>query len=311
MPLWLAACGVGGTVEERVSAAQARNDGPPIWVVKDYDSTLYLFGTVHLLPGDLDWQRDDMKDAFDSSGTIFFEMDTGTNALIEASVLAQDLGQFKSGERLSTRLDSYQLKLLDAAANNGGITLAALDSMKPWLASEFLTIAAATNAGLSPDLSADTALKSRAERKGKNTVYLDTVEGQIRASADQPDFVQMLVLTDTLERFNAMGDDLTTIADDWAIGEIGRLEQKTVRSLARQSPEMYDALIKARNREWSRVFTRHLEDSGTSFAAVGIAHLLGEHSVQNMLREQGYDVSRFYAFQGENVIRPVELNREY
>ena len=307
--LWLSACGVGGTVDDRVSAAQARNDGPPIWIVSDFDSTLYLYGTVHLLPGDLDWQKQDMRDAFDEAGTIFFEMDTGRDALIQASVLTQDLGQFSDGRRLSSQLDAYQLKLLEAAANNGDLTLAALDSMKPWLASEFLTVAAATNAGLSPDLAADAALKSRAERLRKNTVFLDTVEGQIRASADQPDFVQMMILTDTLERFNSIGDDMVDIANSWAIGQIAPLEQKTIKTLAQSAPEMYQRLIKERNINWTGQFTRFLEDSGTGFAAVGVAHLLGEDSVQEMLREQGYDVSRYYAFQGENVIKPVTLGQ--
>ena len=48
-----------------------------------------------------------------------------------------------------------------------------------------------------------------------------------------------------------------------------------------------------------------MEGSETGFAAIGTAHLLGEDSVQNALRDQGYTVSRFYAFQGENVIKPV------
>ncbi len=305
----LMSCGVGGTVEDRVSAAQARNDGPPIWVVSDFDSTLYLYGTVHLLPDDLDWQKQDMRDAFDEAGTVFFEMDTGNDALIQASVLTQDLGQYTSGQRLSDKLDAYQLKLLEAAANNGDLTLPALDSMKPWLASEFLTVAAATNAGLSPDLAADTALKSRAARLRKNVIYLDTVEGQIRASADQPDFVQMMILTDTLERFNSIGDDMVRIADYWAVGQVAPLEQKTVKVIAQSSPEMYLRLIKERNISWSKQFTRFLEDSGTGFAAVGAAHLLGDDSVQAMLREQGYDVSRYYAFQGENVIKPVTLDQ--
>ena len=73
----LSSCNQGGTVDGKIAAAHARNDGPAIWVVKDFDSTLYLYGTVHLLPEDLDWQRDDMREAFGESGTIFFEVDTG------------------------------------------------------------------------------------------------------------------------------------------------------------------------------------------------------------------------------------------
>ena len=48
-----------------------------------------------------------------------------------------------------------------------------------------------------------------------------------------------------------------------------------------------------------------IEGSGTGFVAVGTSHLLGEDSLIEMLREQGYEVSRYYAFQGPNVIKPI------
>ncbi len=301
----LSGCEQGGTVDGKVTAAKARNDGPAIWTVRDHDSVLYLFGTVHLLPAEMDWQRQDMKDAFDASGTVFFELDTGTSAQLEASILTQQLGFQDSGKRLSNRLDSYQLKLLDAAANNGDIPISSLDVMQPWLASEFLTIAAAAKEGLSPGLAADEALKSRARRMRKNIIYLDTPERQIRATADQPDFVQMLLLTETLEGFNGLGDNLRAIADDWSVGQTAHLSQRTTLALSNRSPELYNALIKDRNRIWTDVFLRFMESNDTGFAAVGAAHLLGDHSVQAMLRDQGYNVSRYYAFQGERVITPV------
>jgi len=183
----LAACGdtpVMSGVDEKVTAARERNDAPAIWAAKDFDSTLYLYGTVHLLPDNLAWQKDDMREAFKDAGTIFFEVDPGREGQIQATVLTTSLGMRQDGLRLSDGLDSYQLKLLDAAAHNGKLSLAALDSMKPWLASEFLTVAAATNAGLLPELSADDALKSRAKREQKNIIYLETIEDQIRVSAD-------------------------------------------------------------------------------------------------------------------------------
>ncbi len=292
-------------VDDKVNAARERNDGPAIWVAKDFDSTLYLFGTVHLLPADLDWQKDDMRAAFKESGTIFFEVDSGTDAQVEATVLATSLGMRTDGLRLSGSLDSYQLKLLDAAAHNGELSLAALDGMKPWLASEFLTVAAASNAGLSSELSADEALKSRAKREQKNVIYLETIEDQIRVSADQPDFVQMTLLTETLEGFNSLGDELNSIVQSWAVGRTDFLTREMVLALKNKSPDFYNALLVDRNRKWSTTLTRWMEDSGTGFVAVGASHLLGEDSLIEMLREQGYQVSRYYAFQGENVINPI------
>ena len=298
------------SVSDRVESARARNDGPAIWVAKDFDSTLYLFGTVHLLPDELDWQRDDMRQAFNEAGTVFFEVDTGPEGQIAATVLTTSLGLRNDGLRLSDGLDNYQLNLMEAAANNGDITIAALDGMKPWLAAEYLMLTAAQNAGLSAELSADEALKSRAIRAGKNIVYLESLETQIRASADLPEYIQLDVLTETMERFNTLGLDATQIADQWSIGGTEYLTDQLIRPMKARAPEVFNSLLRDRNRAWTTELSRFMEDSGTGFVAVGTAHLLGENSLVHELREQGYEVKRHFAFKGESVIDTVDAKIE-
>ena len=302
----LSACTQGGTVDGKVSDARARNDGPAIWIVKDFDSTLYLFGTAHLLSPEIDWIRDDMSAAFRDSGTVFFEVDTGNSAQVEAVVLTQSYGFYSDGRRLRDRLDSYQLKLLEAAANNGDLPLASLDNMKPWLASEFLTIAAAANAGLTPELSADDALKSRAVRQQKNVLYLESIERQIMRAADQAELVQMTILSETLEGFNGLGRDLTRTAQAWASGNTQFLTTEVVDAVRDKSPEIYTDIYVDVNKDWAKQFTRFMEGSGTGFAAIGVGHLLGDDSIQEQMREQGYDVSRYLAFMGDTVIDTVD-----
>ncbi len=304
----LSACAPGEGVKDKLEAAHERNDAPPIWVVKDHDSKLFLFGTVHLLPTDVSWQKDDMKAVFDEAGTVFFELDNSGQANLDIVILTQQLGLLSGGNQLSERLDPYQLKLLEAVCHNGDVPLAVLDTMKPWLASEMLTIIAAQAAGLSADLSPDETLKNRATRQKKNVLYLDDAETQIRASADLPDYVQMDLFIESMERYNSLGDELKTIASSWAKGDVNTLRVVGANSLKEKSPELYEALIVKRNENWTRQFLKFLDESGTGFAAIGMGHLLGDDSLQNMLRDQGYTVSRHYAFQGEQVIKASTLN---
>ena len=294
------------SVSTRVQDARARNDGPAIWVAKDIDSTLYIFGTVHLLSDDLVWQREDMRQAFDAAGTIFFEVDTGSSGRIDATMLTTKLGLRNDGLRLTGQLDNYQRNLMEAAANNGDITIAALDGMQPWLASEYLIFAAAQNVGLSSDLSADEALKSRAVRESKNILYLESLETQIRASADLPEEVQLDILTETLERFNSLGEEATEIASQWSVGGTDFLTEKLIHPMKARSPLVFNRLLKDRNKAWAAELSRFMEDSGTGFVAVGTAHLLGEDSLLSELREQGFSVQRYHAFKGEDVIDTVD-----
>jgi len=118
----------------------------------------------------------------------------------------------------------------------------------------------------------------------------------------------MTLLTETLEGFNTLGDDLKQIVRAWSVGSTDFLTREMVLAMKTRSPDFYKSLIMERNARWTKRLTRFMEDSGTGFVAVGTSHLLGEDSLIEMLREQGYDVSRHYAFQGENVITAVDIS---
>ena len=306
MAATLCACQPGEAVTERVDAARERNDGPAIWVATDADSTVYLYGTIHLMPIGLDWQRDDMVEAFGRSGTVLFEVPSTDAARTAANRLTQQLGFLGLEEgRLSEGFDAYETKLLEAAALQADVPLEALDTMRPWLASDILLVAAADRAGLSPELSADEALKSLARRQRKNVQYLDTMEEQIALSAEASPEAQSEALRDTLVNYNRLAPVLARIADAWVVGDTARLERLTREPLTDIARER---LFTARNDRWADRIAELMEGSGTAFVAVGVGHLVGEDSLQAALKARGIEVERFLAFQGETVIRTIDLD---
>jgi uncharacterized protein len=46
---------------------------PAMWVVKDKDTIVYLFGTFHGLDGKTDWFNEEVKTAFDASSEVYVE----------------------------------------------------------------------------------------------------------------------------------------------------------------------------------------------------------------------------------------------
>ena len=304
----LGACGevpVLDGASAKVEAARDRNDAPALWRAVDDDSTLYLLGTVHLLPDGIDWDKPDARDAFAEAGTVFFEADNRGAGAVRAERLTAELGLRRDGRRLTDDLDDYQAKLLEAVSNNGGIPLASLDAMQPWLASEYLTISAARAGGLSPDASPDEALKSRARGGGKAVVFLETPSDQVMSVANLPRDVQLAVLTDTMEGFDAMPAMLTRIARNWAEGDVPALEADLVAPLEDAPPGYREAVLDARNRAWADQLEAFMDGSGTGFAAVGVSHLIGEGSLVEELKSRGITVTRYFAFMGEDVITPT------
>ena len=47
---------------------------PAMWVVKDEDTTIYLFGTVHVLKPRTHWFDDGISEAFDASDELVMEI---------------------------------------------------------------------------------------------------------------------------------------------------------------------------------------------------------------------------------------------
>jgi uncharacterized protein YbaP (TraB family) len=58
----------------RDAPSPPRIAAPALWVLHDADTTIYLFGTVHMLPRDLDWNRGPVRQGFDKSDTLVTEL---------------------------------------------------------------------------------------------------------------------------------------------------------------------------------------------------------------------------------------------
>jgi uncharacterized protein YbaP (TraB family) len=285
-------CGQGASVDERVADARKRNDGPAIWKITDPDSTLYLFGTVHLLPDDADWQRNDLRASFDEVGTVYFETPDDAKANLEATLLQQTYGLYDSGERLTDYLDNSALNRLTAAVHNVDLRYEVIVSFKPWLAADILALAAAEAAGFKADNSADAVLRTRAAGDGKVIKYLDDMRTYIEAVALLPDYIQIDTLEGTIKDFDQIGADIRTVNNAWIAGNTDMLDGQLIRATQLKSPEMYKVLFTDRNAKWAKVLDEFMKGDSNAMAVVGIGHLLGEHGLPIHFRELGYDVER-------------------
>ncbi|MBL4853610.1 MAG: TraB/GumN family protein [Robiginitomaculum sp.] len=292
----LSACKPGNNVRQKVAEAHKRYDGPALWKVTDHDSTLYLFGTVHLLPDGTDWQRRDMQAAFDNVGTMFFETPDDAKSALKTSVLQRQYGLYDSGERLTDKLDIANINRLTAAAYNTDVPLARLERFKPWLVADLLSIAAADKAGLKFSNSADNYLRTQAKQAGKSIQHLDTIETYFDVVAKQPMDIQMQAFAHTIKTIDTLADDTKIVNAAWLIGDVGKLEQDLMIPAKAQSPEIYDALFTRRNIKWIETLDGFMKGDNNGMAVVGIGHLIGFDGLPTRFTDLGYKVERVQRF---------------
>ncbi|WP_426020500.1 TraB/GumN family protein [Brevundimonas sp. DWR2-3-1b1] len=270
------------------AAAPIQGEGPALWVIKDSDSTLYLFGSVHVLRPTTGWASPRVEAAFDSASDIWFEI---SNPDDQAAVmpLIQQHG-LSPDTPLSSRLTPEENVELEAAAQAMGASAAQLQPMKPWLAALSLSVAPLVKAGYDPKSGVELVLKARAEAAGKPIHGFETIDKQIGILAGLPEDVQMAFLRETLKDYENAVTMLDTMVEAWAKGDVGTLDRVMVEEMKEASPALYQALLVDRNTDWADQIQTLLEGSGTAFIAVGAGHLTGDESVQAILQQRGVTV---------------------
>jgi len=271
-----------------VAVPRAEGTGPALWVIKDADSTLYLFGTVHLLRPTTAWGTDRVDNAFNSASRVVFEI---SNPDDQAAVmpLIQQYG-ISPQTPLSSLLSAEELVTLDTVAKTIGLSAAQLDPLRPWFAALTLSLAPLAEAGYDPASGVELILKARAEAAGKPVSGFETIDEQIRILAGFPEADQLAFLRSTLEDFESATVELDRLVTAWATGDVGGIESIGVVPMRETSEPLYQALLVKRNTNWADQIQTLLEGSGTVFIAVGAAHLAGDDSVQEILEERGVNV---------------------
>ena len=114
-------------------AAPARAE-PPVWVVKDADSELVLFGSVHVLPPGLAWRPKALDTALARADDVWFELPMDPATQGQVAQLASGLGVLPPGKSLSALLPPADAELLAKVADAYGVDRMNLDRLEPWLA---------------------------------------------------------------------------------------------------------------------------------------------------------------------------------
>jgi len=267
---------------------QAQGSGPALWVIRDADSTLYLFGTVHVLRPTTAWGSARVDAAFASADDVWFEI---SNPDDQAALmpLIQQYG-ISPDRPLSSLLTAEELVALNTVAAGAGATAAQLDPLRPWLVALTLSVAPLVKAGYDPASGVELVLKARAEAAGKPVHGFETIDKQIGMLAGLPEADQLAFLRSVLESYEDATTELDQLVDAWATGDVAGIERLGVNEMRQESQAMYDALLVQRNTDWAGQIQTLLAGSGTVFMAVGAAHLAGEDSVQEILEGRGVDV---------------------
>jgi uncharacterized protein YbaP (TraB family) len=265
---------------------------PALYVVRDADSTMYLYGTVHVRPSGADWADQDVKDALASADEVWTEIEISPQADQRAQALALEMGGAPPDRPLSSWLTPEENARLDALTQRIGVQRAYLESMQPWLAGLTLSLAPIMQAGYDPMSGVDRAVDAYGDAHGKTMRSFETIEQQMGFFAGLDADEQVEFLREAIDEAEDGPAQIAEMTSAWERGDLDVLERTVVEDTRRDYPDVYDALFVRRNNAWMDVLVRELEGSGVDFVAVGAGHLLGDDGLVAQLRRRGYRVER-------------------
>jgi len=133
-------------------AGGAARAEPPLWVVHGPHGEITLFGSVHILPPNLNWEPPRLKRAVAGAREIWFEIPLDNASIAAASQAAETEGLQPPGQSLSAELNAADQARLVKLAQAYAIPMEELDRLKPWLAEIRLSVASYRDLGASRDL---------------------------------------------------------------------------------------------------------------------------------------------------------------
>ena len=265
---------------------------PAMWTLADEDTTVYLFGTVHLLRNGIDWRSDKFDAAFNASDTLYLEVDgTSPEAIQVMQKLIGERAVFSDGQTLSSVLNEADQAVVSAAAEKVGLSLTGLDQAQPWFAGLQIGMTQIVKSGYNPMAGVEMVLTESAKARGMDFKFLETAGEQIEVLSGAPLEEQIEGLVFTAHTIDAGTEMLDTLVDEWVDGDVNGLGAMLGTPEMFGSKEAYDALITNRNKNWVPQIEAILNEPGSKFVAVGAGHLAGPDSVVKMLRDKGYQVS--------------------
>lgn len=276
--------------QDAAQTPAAKDADPALWVVKDEDTTVYLFGTVHILKPGLTWFDEAVRQAFDESGELVTEIG-GTPDPAAAQQLIMKYGVNPTGPTLTEKLPEDKRAAFAKAVADLGLPQVAIDRFDPWLAGVQMTMLSLVRLGYDPQSGVEQALDAAAKAANKPVSGLETIEEQFSFFDSLSQEAQVKFLVETIDKLPEAGPTLDKMVAEWGAGDADGLATLMNEGL-KASPEVAKKLLSDRNARWAEWIDTRLDKPGVVFVAVGAGHLAGAESVQAYLAKRNIKSAR-------------------
>ncbi len=265
--------------------ARAETPTPLMWVVRDADSTVYLFGSIHLMKPGTEWQTPKIRDAFAGSDALWLEL-TDMDDQAKMMNLVRQYG-FDPSRKVTDGLTPEEIAKIEGILAAKGMSLQQIMPMRKWMLSLVLLQLESARLGYDPLTGVDLTLLKLARERQIPISGFETAEDQMKMLAAGSEEEDLVGLRQMLSEVGQADNTLDRLFNAWKRGDEAGLNAEMNKFDAENDPALYQRLLVDRNAKWVPQIEQILAGKGTVFVAVGGGHLVGKDSIIAMLKARG------------------------
>jgi uncharacterized protein len=280
-----------GACSKPAEPVRVEGEGKPaLWKVEGKTGTAWLFGTVHLLPPDTDWQTPVLDQAIRQSDNLVLEASGLDDEQAVAKIFA-GLGVSGGQPKLTSRTDPALHSVIDRLDADVPGPRAVLDHMESWAAALTLASVQSAGLGLNSGSGVESVLTLRFRADGKAISGLETISEQFGFFDQLSEKDQRLMLDSILRNGDKNRSQFEKMLAAWMRGDPDAVIADEADGIL-ASPAIREALLDRRNRNWTTKIAKRIDSGEKIFVAVGAGHMAGQGGVPALLRTMGHTVER-------------------
>ena len=261
-----------------------------VWQVSKGNDSLFIGGTVHILPKAEMPLPAEFNHAYEQADTIILEAPLPDPADTNAQMQMLGALSYTNNETLSQKLEPQVKVSLENKLNEFGANLAKLDGFRPAMVSIVLMSMELQKQNLMGE-GVDAYFTNKATEDNKTKNYLETMEFQLElfktmGQGNENDFIKR-----NLSELHNYGDMFEELLTAWRQGDTDTLNKVALEDMQQNDPTSYKQLIADRNNDWLPKVEAMFNNNKSEFVLVGVAHLAGQDSLLTLLENKGYSVA--------------------
>jgi uncharacterized protein YbaP (TraB family) len=276
---WLLALGLLGCLSAEAAS--------PVWAIRGAHNTVYLAGSIHLLPEADAALPPAFARAYADSARLVMEIDLGKLDPSDALGTLLQHGGLPEGTSLREVVGAPRYARTRAAAGALDLPLASMDQEAPWMVALQLTELEYARLGFDPQQGVEQQLLRRALADHKTTGGFESLADEMGVFEALTPAAQLRFLDMVLDDLDDTGNETRAVLAAWRRGDTARLAALLAAEY-RSFPALYDALVMDRNRHWLPEIERLLRGDENCLVVVGALHLVGKGGLLEALRHDGF-----------------------